>query len=111
MLAAVPPSRKGRYRQDARWIVSRVQAGYASPVSDGQLLTCWTWRRAVAFEAKTASSCGTRRSARLRRPSPVLADGKLYVGTETVDAGGKFFISGRRLTKPRSSYQAGSARR
>ena len=38
--------------------------------------------------ARAASGCGRRRLGTLQKGSPVLADGKLYVGTEN----GKFFI-------------------
>ena len=94
MVAAVPAASKGTLSdKDARWLVRGVQAGYASPVVDGErLYVLDNGGVLIAFDLKGKQlwreSLGT-----IAKASPVFADGKLYVGTEnTGDAGGKFFI-------------------
>jgi outer membrane protein assembly factor BamB len=95
MLAAVPAESKGALTdKNARWIVRGVQAGYASPVSDGQRIYVLDNGGVLfAFEAKTGKQLWQQTLGTIAKASPVLADGKLYVGTEnTGDAGGKFYI-------------------
>ena len=95
MVAAVPASSKGTLTdKDARWIVRGVQAGYASPVSDGErIYTLDNGGVLFAFEAKTGKQLWHQTLGTIAKASPVLADGKLYIGTEnTGDAGGKFYI-------------------
>ena len=95
MLAAVPAASKGTLTdKDARWLVRGVQAGYASPVSDGQRIYVLDNGGVLfAFEAATGKQMWHHTLGTIAKASPVLADGKLYVGTEnTGDAGGKFFI-------------------
>ena len=67
-----------------------VQAGYGSPVSDGELhLHRRQRRRAVRVRRRrTASRLWRKNLGTIQKSSPVLADGKLYVGTEN----GKFYI-------------------
>ena len=95
MLAAIPAASNGKLTdQDARWIVRGVQAGYASPVSDGERIYVLDNGGVLfAFEAKTGKQLWNQTLGTIAKASPVLADGKLYVGTEnTGDAGGKFYI-------------------
>jgi outer membrane protein assembly factor BamB len=95
MVAAVPAASKGPLTdKDARWIVRGVQAGYASPVSDGErIYTLDNGGVLFAFEAKTGKQLWHQALGTIAKASPVLADGKLYIGTEnTGDAGGKFYI-------------------
>src|SRR5688572_18411856 len=95
MLAAVPADSKGALTdKNARWIVRGVQAGYASPVSDGQRIYVLDNGGVLfAFDAKTGKQLWQHTLGTIAKASPVLADGKLYIGTEnTGDAGGKFFI-------------------
>jgi outer membrane protein assembly factor BamB len=95
MLAAVPADSKGALTdKDARWIVRGVQAGYASPVSDGERIYVLDNGGVLfAFDAKTGKQLWHQTLGTIAKASPVLADGKLYVGTEnTGDAGGKFYI-------------------
>ena len=90
MLAAVPAASKGTLTdKDARWIVRDVQAGYGSPVSDGErIYLVDNGGILFAFDAKTGKQLWTEKLGTIQKSSPVLADGKLYVGTEN----GKFYI-------------------
>ena len=95
MLAAVPADSKGALTdKNARWIVRGVQAGYASPVSDGERIYVLDNGGVLfAFDAKAGKQLWQHTLGTIAKASPVLADGKLYVGTEnTGDAGGKFYI-------------------
>jgi outer membrane protein assembly factor BamB len=90
MLAAVPAESKGTLTdKNARWIVRDVQAGYGSPVSDGQrLYIADNGGVLFAFDIKDGKQLWRKNLGTIQKSSPVLADGKLYVGTET----GKLFI-------------------
>jgi outer membrane protein assembly factor BamB len=95
MVAAVPAASKGALTdKDARWLVRGVQAGYASPVSDGERLYVLDNGGVLfAFDVKTGKQLWHQALGTIAKASPVLADGKLYIGTEnTGDAGGKFYI-------------------
>lgn len=95
MLAAVPAASKGTLTdKDARWFVRGIQAGYASPVSDGQhLYVLDNGGVLFAFDVKDGKQLWHQSLGTIAKASPVLADGKLYIGTEnTGDAGGKFYI-------------------
>ena len=95
MLAAVPAASTGVLAdKGARWLVRGVQAGYASPVSDGERIYLLdNGGVLLAFDLKTGKELWKETVGTIAKASPVLADGKLYVGTEnTGDAGGKFFI-------------------
>jgi outer membrane protein assembly factor BamB len=95
MLAAMPAASKGKVTdKDARWIVRGIQAGYASPVSDGERIYVFdNGGVLLALEAKTGKQLWHQALGTIAKASPVLADGKLYIGTEnTGDAGGKFYI-------------------
>jgi hypothetical protein len=66
-----------------------VTVGYASPVADGErLYTVDNGGILFAFDLKTGKRLWTENLGTIQKSSPVLADGKLYVGTEN----GKFFI-------------------
>ena len=95
MLAAVPARSRGLLTdKNATWLVRGVQAGYASPVSDGERIYLLdNGGVLLAFEGKTGKALWHQALGTIAKASPVLADGKLYVGTEnTGDAGGKFYI-------------------
>jgi outer membrane protein assembly factor BamB len=95
MLAAVPAASTGMLSdKGARWLVRGVQAGYASPVSDGERIYLLdNGGVLLAFDLKTGKELWKESIGTIAKASPVLADGKLYVGTEnTGDAGGKFYI-------------------
>jgi outer membrane protein assembly factor BamB len=90
MLAAMPANKTGVLAdQDARWVIRGVQAGYASPVSDGQRIYIVDNGGVMfAHDAKTGARLWEQNLGTIQKSSPVLADGKVYVGTEN----GKFFI-------------------
>lgn len=90
MLAAVPAGSKGTLTdQAARWLVRGVQAGYASPVTDGErLYVVDNGGILFAFDLKSGKRLWDQNLGTIQKSSPVFADGKLYVGTEN----GKFFI-------------------
>jgi outer membrane protein assembly factor BamB len=90
MVAAVPANSKGTLTdKDARWLIRDVEAGYASPVSDGQrLYIADNGGVLFAFDVKDGKQLWRKNLGTIQKSSPVLADGKLYVGTEN----GKFFI-------------------
>jgi outer membrane protein assembly factor BamB len=90
MLAAMPPTKSGTLTdKDARWLVRGVQAGYASPVSDGQrIYIVDNGGIMFAHDAKTGARAWEQNLGTIQKSSPVLADGKIYVGTEN----GKFYI-------------------
>ncbi len=90
MLAAVPADSKGTLEdKSARWLTRGIQAGYGSPVSDGErIYVADNGGILFAFDAKSGKQLWEENLGTLQKSSPVLADGKLYVGTEN----GKFFI-------------------
>ncbi|MDQ3489307.1 MAG: PQQ-binding-like beta-propeller repeat protein, partial [Acidobacteriota bacterium] len=95
MIAAVPMASKGELAdKDARWLTRGIQAGYASPVTDGErLYVLDNGGVLIALDLKTGKPLWHESLGTIAKASPVFADGKLYVGTEnTGDAGGKFFI-------------------
>ena len=96
MLAAIPAKAGTGDLTDkaARWITRSIQAGYASPVSDGERIYVLDNGGVLfAFDVKSGLQLWEKALGTIAKASPVLADGKLYIGTEnTGDAGGKFFI-------------------
>jgi outer membrane protein assembly factor BamB len=90
MLAAVPADKTGMLTdKDARWLIRGVQAGYGSPVSDGErIYIVDNGGILFAHDAKTGNRLWEQNLGTIQKSSPVLADGKLYIGTEN----GKFFI-------------------
>ena len=102
MVAAVPTGSKGALAdKDARWLLRGVQAGYASPVSDGERLYLLdNGGVLIAIDLKTGKQLWSEGLGTIAKASPVYADGKLYIGTEnTGDAGGKVFIIRPTATK------------
>jgi outer membrane protein assembly factor BamB len=95
MLAAMAADKSGTLAdKDARWLLRGVQAGYASPVTDGErIYTVDNGGVLLAFDAKAGKLLWSQSLGTIQKSSPVLADGKLYIGTEnTGNAGGKFYI-------------------
>jgi outer membrane protein assembly factor BamB len=90
MLAAVPAASNGTLTdKDARWLIRDVQAGYGSPVTDGErIYVVDNGGVLLAFDAKDGKHLWRKNLGTIQKSSPVLADGKLYVGTEN----GKFFV-------------------
>ena len=90
MLAAMPANKSGTLTdKDARWLIRGVQAGYASPVSDGQrVYIADNGGILFAHDVKTGARVWEQNLGTIQKSSPVLADGKIYVGTEN----GRFYI-------------------
>ncbi|HXG90455.1 MAG TPA: PQQ-binding-like beta-propeller repeat protein [Vicinamibacterales bacterium] len=90
MVAALDARRTGDLKDDAfKWKTLGFLPTYASPVMDGERLYSVDNSAIVAaFDLQSGKRLWERGLGTLQKGSPVLADGKLYVGTEN----GKFFI-------------------
>ena len=91
MIAAVDATRSGVLtRRGVQVADARVPARrFASPVADAErLYTVDNSAIVGAFDLKTGAKLWEKTLGTLQKGSPVLADGKLYVGTEN----GKFYI-------------------
>ena len=90
MVAAVDATKSGTLAKDAfKWTMHGFLPTFASPVMDAErLYTMDNGAIVGAFDLKTGNRLWTKTLGTLQKGSPVLADGKLYVGTEN----GKFFI-------------------
>ncbi len=90
MVAAIDPTKSGALTKDAfKWVTRGFLPSFASPVIDAERL--YTMDNSAilgAFDLKTGAELWTKTLGTLQKGSPVLADGKLYVGTEN----GKFYI-------------------
>ena len=107
MMVAVDATTKGEVKKEQiKWSVYGWQGGFSSPVIDGdRLYQLDNGANVAAFDVNSGKQLWLQNLGTIQKASPVLADGKLYVGTEN----GKFFIlkPGRnRRRDPRS----GSAR-
>jgi len=72
-----------------KWRFTGFQPGFSSPVTDGKVIyQVDNGAILLAFDAATGAKLWQQKLGTIQRASPVLADGKLYVGTEN----GKFFI-------------------
>ncbi len=90
MIAAVDAAAKGEIgKEQIRWNVKGFQGGFSSPVVDGdRLYQVDNGANLAAFDIATGKQLWLLNLGTIQKASPVLADGKLYVGTEN----GKFFI-------------------
>ncbi|HXG67549.1 MAG TPA: PQQ-binding-like beta-propeller repeat protein [Blastocatellia bacterium] len=90
LLAAVDATAKGDItKEHVRWSLKGFQGGFSSPVIDGdRLYQIDNGANLFAFDVNTGKQLWTLNLGTIQKASPVLADGKLYVGTEN----GKFFI-------------------
>jgi outer membrane protein assembly factor BamB len=90
MIVAVDAGAKGELKKEqVKWSVYGWQGGYSSPVIDGdRVYHIDNGANIAAFEVATGKRLWLENLGTIQRASPVLADGKLYVGTEN----GKFFI-------------------
>jgi len=90
LLAAVDSTGKGKLTPASlRWNIKGVQAGYSSPVTDGQrIYLVDNGANLLAFDAKSGKQLWLLSLGAVQKASLVMGDGKLYVGTES----GKFFI-------------------
>jgi outer membrane protein assembly factor BamB len=90
MMVAVDATAKGALTKDhIKWTVYGWQGGFSSPVIDGdRLYHIDNGANIAAFDVNTGKRLWLQNLGTIQKASPVLADGKLYVGTEN----GKFFI-------------------
>lgn len=90
MMAALDASMKGELKMSQlKWKVYGWQGGFSSPVLDGErLYQVDNGANLGAFDINTGKQLWLQNLGTIQKASPVLADGKLYVGTEN----GKFFI-------------------
>ncbi len=89
-IAAIDAAATGQIRQDqVKWQEFGFLGGYSSPVIDGdRVYQVDNAANLVAFDIETGNRLWFLNLGTIQRASPVLADGKLYVGT----VNGKFYI-------------------
>lgn len=90
MMVAVDATAKGEIKKEqVKWIDYGWQGGFSSPVIDGdRIYQLDNGANIAAFDVNTGKQLWLQNLGTIQKASPVLADGKLYVGTEN----GKFFI-------------------
>lgn len=90
MMVALDATAKGQVaKEQVKWTVTGWQGGFSSPVIDGErLYQIDNGANIAAFEVDTGKRLWLHNLGTIQKASPVLADGKLYFGTEN----GKFFI-------------------
>jgi outer membrane protein assembly factor BamB len=90
MMVAVDAAAKGDIKKEqVKWRTNGWQGGFSSPVVDGdRLYQVDNSANIAAFDLNTGKQLWLQNLGTIQKASPVLADGKLYVGTEN----GKFFI-------------------
>ncbi len=90
LIAAVDAAAKGTIgKEQIKWAVRNFQLGPASPVIDGdRIYHVDAGSNLFAFNVNTGQELWKQNLGTIQKASLVLADGKLYVGTEN----GKFFI-------------------
>ncbi len=90
MMVAVDAAAKGEIKKEqVKWSIYGWQGGFSSPVIDGdRLYQVDNSANIAAFDVNTGKQLWLKNLGTIQKASPVLADGKLYVGTEN----GKFFI-------------------
>ena len=90
MMVAVDATAKGPIKKEQiKWTVYGWQGGFSSPVIDGgRIYQIDNGANIAAFDVNTGKQLWLQNLGTIQKASPVLADGKLYVGTEN----GKFFI-------------------
>jgi outer membrane protein assembly factor BamB len=90
MIVAVDATAKGEIKKEQiKWQTYGWQGGFSSPVIDGdRIYQIDNGANLAAFDVNTGKQLWLKNLGTIQKASPVLADGKLYVGTEN----GKFFI-------------------
>ena len=88
MIAAIDGSQTGDIKT-TKWAIKGDQFGFSSPVIDGtRVYQIDNGSRLKAFDLETGRELWRQPLGTVQKAPPVLADGKMYVGTES----GKFFI-------------------
>jgi len=90
MMVAVDATGTGPIKKEqVKWTTYGWQGGFSSPVLDGdRMYQIDNSANIAAFDVNTGKQLWLKNLGTIQKASPVLADGKLYVGTEN----GKFFI-------------------
>jgi outer membrane protein assembly factor BamB len=88
MVAAIDGSQTGDIKE-YKWAVRGFLGGFSSPIIDGdRVYQIENGSKMIAFDIVTGKQLWKQQLGTVQKAPPVLADGKLYVGTES----GKFFI-------------------
>ncbi len=88
LVAALDGAQTGDLKT-TKWAIKGLEFGYSSPIVDGtRLYQIDNGSTLRAFDTATGKAMWTLPLGSAQKASPVLADGKLYVGTD----GGVFFI-------------------
>jgi outer membrane protein assembly factor BamB len=88
MLAAIDGSQTGDIKT-SKWTVKGIEFGFSSPLLDGaRIYQIDNSSRLKAFDFETGRELWSQALGVAQKAPPVLADGKIYVGTD----GGEFFI-------------------
>ena len=83
MLASIDGSQSGDIKTTA-WKFTGTEFGFSSPIVDGQRLYQLDGSSELhAYDVETGKTLWTQQLGTLQKASPVFADGKFYVGTET----------------------------
>jgi outer membrane protein assembly factor BamB len=90
LLAAVDASARGDITpSQVKWKLPGFQGGFSTPVTDGQrLYQIDNSSNIFAFDMTTGKQLWKQNLGTIQKASPVLADGKIYVGNEN----GRFFV-------------------
>ncbi len=90
MMVAVDAGSRGEIKKEqTKWTVYGWQGGFSSPVIDGdRLYQVDNGANLAAFDVNSGKQLWLQNLGAIQKASPVLGDGKLFVGTEN----GKFFI-------------------
>lgn len=88
LIAALDGSQKGDIKT-FKWATKGFLGGFSSPIMDGdRVYQIENGSRMVAFDVVTGRQLWKQQLGTVQKAPPVLADGKIYVGTES----GKFFV-------------------
>jgi outer membrane protein assembly factor BamB len=90
LVGALDPTGKGALTfKSLKWSLLGFEAGFSSPIAEGnRLYVIDNTANLQAFDAGTGEVLWKKQLGLAQKASPVLADGKIYVGTES----GKFYI-------------------
>jgi len=90
LLAAIDARHKGTIgKEQIKWQIKNWQGGYSSPIVDGdRLYQVDNGANLFAFDVNNGKTLWHQNLGTIQKSSPVLGDGKIYVGSEN----GKFYI-------------------
>ena len=90
MVAAIDATAHGKLtKANLKWAVPGIQAGYSTPIADGdRVYVVDNGSNLFAFDAVGGKQLWKQNLGSIQKAAPIIADGKIYVGTES----GKFWI-------------------